>query len=392
MERQKIRVLWVSDAVAATGFARVAHGVLDELVKTDTYDIHMLGINYFGDPHDHDYNIYPASIQGGHPLGYQRLVPLVENLKPDVVFLLNDLWVVVQYLTMIPEGVPVVTYSPVDAGPLKPSWLKIIFERATIMTVYTQFARDLVMAVYPLLSPIIIPHGVDFDRFYPMDRSEARSQLENINEDDWLVLNAHRNQPRKRIDSTMRAFSEFAKDKPKNVKLYLHMGMQDAGWDLQDLWERYDIEERITITSPQLGPQNPVPDEILNFIYNTCDIGINTSLGEGWGLPNFEHAAVKRVQVVPNSSACAEIFADGRGLLVDIYDQPITGIGGVNTDGQLIKESSVVEKLQWAYEHPDECAQIADKMYNYMSQPQFKWVNIAKQFNKLLILASQQKQ
>ena len=169
------------------------------------------------------------------------------------------------------------------------------------------------------------------------------------------------------------------------------MGLKDMGWDIQDLWERYGIEERIVITNPLLSPQNPVSDETLNIVYNSSDVGINTSYGEGWGLPNFEHAAAKRVQIVPNSSACAELFADNRGLLIDIYDQPITHTGSINTDGALIKESSLVEKLQWAYEHPEECNQMAERMYEYMNQPRFQWSVIAEQFANLFKAAARSK-
>lgn len=381
----KRKVLWVGDAVAKTGFSRVTQSILDELVKMDTFDIHVLGVNYFGDPHNYDYNIYPASAYGSHVLGFQRLPQLIESLQPDVVVLFNDIWVINQYLESVPEGLPVVSYSPIDAVSIKKSWLHNFYEKLSFMAVYTKFAYDVVKGVYPLLEPAIIPHGVDFDRFYPIDG--AREKLDNVSDDWWVVLNAHRNQPRKRIDCTIRAFTEFAKDKPDNVKLYLHMALQDAGWDIFNLWEREELDKRIIITNPSLSPQSPVSDETLNIIYNASDIGLNTSLGEGWGLPNFEHAATNHVQIVPNSSACAEIFADDRGLLIDVYDQPLTNPGGINTDGKLIKEASLVEQLQWAYEHPEECKQISNKMFEYLQQPQFKWSNIAKQFAQLLVLA-----
>lgn len=40
--------------------------------------------------------------------------------------------------------------------------------------------------------------------------------------DSFLVLNANRNQKRKRIDITLKAFAALARDKPENVKLLLH--------------------------------------------------------------------------------------------------------------------------------------------------------------------------
>jgi D-inositol-3-phosphate glycosyltransferase len=49
------------------------------------------------------------------------------------------------------------------------------------------------------------------------------------------VLNANRNQPRKRIDITLRGFALFAVDKPETVQLYLHMGSEDMGWNALQL-------------------------------------------------------------------------------------------------------------------------------------------------------------
>jgi hypothetical protein len=51
------------------------------------------------------------------------------------------------------------------------------------------------------------------------------------------VFNGNRNQFRKRIDITISAFAEFAKDKP-DAMLYLHMGTKDQGWDVMQLFGR----------------------------------------------------------------------------------------------------------------------------------------------------------
>src|SRR5262249_15522899 len=142
----------------------------------------------------------------------------------------------------------------------------------------------------------VIPFGVDAETFYPMSSATdiAKSQLGVLPDTQipgsFIVLNANRNQPRKRIDITLKAFSIFAKDKPDNVKLYLHMGVQDLGWHIVKVARRFGIEERI-IVSDSGGPSPSLGDEDLNSIYNACDVGINTASCEGWGLVAFEHAA-----------------------------------------------------------------------------------------------------
>ncbi len=106
--------------------------------------------------------------------------------------------------------------------------------------------------------------------------------------DAFIVLNANRNMPRKRIDLTIQGFAEFARDKPANVKLYLHMATQDTGWNVIALARRHGIYDRLIMTrADNVAPD--FSDEQLNLLYNACDVGITTTTGEGWGMVTFEH-------------------------------------------------------------------------------------------------------
>lgn len=46
------------------------------------------------------------------------------------------------------------------------------------------------------------------------------------------------------------------------------------------------------------------------MVYNAADIGINTCIGEGWGLVNTEHGSVGVAQLVPDHTSLAEIFSN----------------------------------------------------------------------------------
>ena len=96
MAKESIPILVIGDGVATTGFARVMHGVFENLPR-GKYDVHHLAINYRGDPHDYKAKIYPAMIAGGEGMfdvyGISRIRPLINQIKPKLVFLLNDIWV-----------------------------------------------------------------------------------------------------------------------------------------------------------------------------------------------------------------------------------------------------------------------------------------------------------
>jgi hypothetical protein len=69
------RLLAIGDGVTPTGIARIVHSVLRRLPKVQ-YEIHHLAHNYFGDPHEEPWKIYPASI-GGPGYGFHRVRELV---------------------------------------------------------------------------------------------------------------------------------------------------------------------------------------------------------------------------------------------------------------------------------------------------------------------------
>jgi D-inositol-3-phosphate glycosyltransferase len=52
-------------------------------------------------------------------------------------------------------------------------------------------------------------------------------------------------------------------------------------------------------------------------LYNAADVGLNTCIGEGFGLCNMEHAALGRPQIVSKVGGLADIFADGGAILVE---------------------------------------------------------------------------
>ena len=57
-----------------------------------------------------------------------------------------------------------------------------------------------------------------------------------------------------------------------------------------------------------------VDDRALNLLYNACDVGIDTSMGEGGG-GQLRHGAAGPAQIVPAHSACAEVW-NGRAEMI----------------------------------------------------------------------------
>ncbi|MEM9554033.1 MAG: glycosyltransferase [Acidobacteriota bacterium] len=391
------RVLVIGDGGVPTGFGRLVHSVVDRLPAH--YDIHQLGINYRGEPHAVRWPLYPAALHGD-VYGVDRVAELIDRLRPDLVFAVCDLWILGRYAEVLERyrrRVKTVVYFPVEGTPVDP---EAAYRLRSIdrLVAYNQFGADAITEAFsearrydPSLGarPLdIVPHGVDTDTFHALpgvldgDRSAVRRRLlpgRPDLDDAFLVLNANRNQPRKRIDLTMEGFALFARDKPANVKLYLHMGVEDCGWNLVTMARRLGIENRLLLTTQDPAGPNET-SERLNLIYNACDVGINTSTGEGWGLVSFEHAAAGAAQVVPRHSACAELW-DGVGETME-PSYRLT-IERVLTEGWFVTPETVAGALETLYADRDRRLALARRGHDFVHRPEFSWDDIARRWDEI---------
>jgi len=388
---KRIKVLFWGDGVIETGFARVLHSIAKYLPQ-EKFNISWLAVNYFGDPHPyHNLRIYPASLKGDI-YGLKRIPDLINIEKPDVIFILNDAWVQHPMLDAIKQAYgnnplpKIVSYIPVDAKDHDPDWYAN-FDIVTHPVAYTEFGKIEIIKARPDLENKIkvINHGVDLSVFHPLKDSKEQVKKTifpnrpDFYQDSFIVLNANRNQPRKRIDITMEAFKLFAEGKPLNVKLYLHMGVQDSHINISKMASRLGLADRLIITSLRNGVQT-VTTERLNLIYNATDVGINTGLGEGWGLVNMEHAVTGAPQVVADSSALQELYYDC-GLTI-----PTTmsyTLDNIMTTGMLVKPEDTAEKLQILYEDKELYKTLSKRGAAKFSSPEYSWREIAKQWATL---------
>ena len=384
----KPKLLWCGDIVAMTGFARVTENVLQRIC--DQYEVVVLGHNHWGDPTplQSKYKMYPSSNRfQTAPFGEDRIREVVEKEKPDIIFSINDMWIINEQYKRIKDLhdqklFKFVGYAPMDSY----GWTGCLDETANDwdgVVSYTEFgAHEFIRG--GIKKPItIIPHGITANQFYPMDKAEARKRL-SLKDDIFIVFNGNRNQFRKRIDITVEGFAKFAKDKP-DTQLYLHMGLRDQGWDVMPLFARamqregIDPNGRIILTAQTQGPPN-VEVDFLNTIYNAVDVGVNTCKGEGWGLVSHEHAACRVAQVVPDHTSCKEIF-EGYGRLIRCDHVDVD----TNYSREMPCPSSnhLAAVLTDLYEDKERREATAELCYLRATDERFNWDTIAHQFGEV---------
>jgi hypothetical protein len=223
----------------------------------------------------------------------------------------------------------------------------------------------------------IINHGSSPTSFFKINRKSCRERCRecgiNIRDNDFVIFNGNRNEYRKRLDLTIQSFLKFKETVCPNAKLLLHCGN----------YESNDPSIIMTSKKSKTEEHPNFTSGFLNIIYNACDIGINTSMGEGWGLVSFEMASLGIPQVVPNFSSYPEIFGGRQGheLLLDITEQEIGWCGNEKENsykpvGGVISVDECVEKLKKIHKNYNTYYLKAQKNFSYFGSITYKKVTL----------------
>jgi glycosyltransferase involved in cell wall biosynthesis len=375
--KRRPSLLWIGDAACSTGFARVTHNVLDRLVPE--YDVTVLGINYIGDPHPHPYPIFPC-YPGGDVFGYGRVKQLVEQLRPDVVVLLNDTWNVPAYLDRIGKAAAVVATMPVDGHNVRGRALN----RLDAAVFWTQFGLNEARGGGYTGPAEVIPLGVDLDTFQPVDKRAAREALGLPSEcfDAFIVGNVNRNQPRKRLDLTIAAFATWVRThKIRDAYLFLHVAPTgELAYDVKQLAEYFHVANRLILVEPEI--RHGVNEARLALTYCAFDVQLSTTQGEGWGLPTLEGMACGVPQIVPDWSALGE-WARGAAYLVECVSIAATP-SGINMVGGVVDPDDVAVALHAVYENAALRDRMRERSLALAHEERFRWDSIAEKYAEVL--------
>lgn len=317
---RKPRLLWWGDAEASTGYSRVTENICVRLAAKD-WDVHVLGIGYSGDPHTRPYRIYPAHnvpIGSGRidPWGHARIKEILGRVKPDLLLIQNDHWIIADCLNTLSGQnvwVPTAAYTAVDSENVRQDTVRQLSNLRHTIT-HTQFGADQLKKAGHEGPFTAIPHGVDTDLYRPYDKLEARQgiTMKTDPEKAFIFGYVNANQPRKRLDLAMAYFAAFlkAEGNPDNVWLYLHTNPA-GGWDWVQLADFLGLRGRLLTTG-----EGHLPESCLPSLYSALDVMISTSEGESFGLTAIEGMACG----VPQIAVRCGGMPDWAGSAVNFVD------------------------------------------------------------------------
>ena len=321
----------------------------------EKFDVHYLGLQSFRDERV-KINIEGEQrtvVQHGNvPRGKDRwdfgrrsLPVLLDNLEPDILLTVNDIQMVqhvpgimcpnsiqipvidlpskkfvadyaleqqvkgeiIKFKERFPRETKWIQYAPQDGIPPMQQWGDI-YRMADQCVAMSDFGKEVFKQYFNMDIPRIW-HGVDTEIF---KNEKKPKQLEN----NFIVGNFNRNQPRKQPVRTMQAFANFARDKP-DALLHMQMDWNDEyGWPLQYFAQLYGIQNKM-IQPQRVG----MPREEVAKTYNMWDLNVNCTGGEGFGLTHIEGFACGLPSIACDYTTSKELIIDGspgpRGELVD---------------------------------------------------------------------------
>jgi glycosyltransferase involved in cell wall biosynthesis len=345
------------------------------------WDVTVLGINYRGDPHEYPYPIFAAGA-GGDGFGIGRTVWMCDHVLPTAIAIQQDPWNFPAYLNLlqtIPEykDVPVVGFVAVDGLNCRGMDL----EGLRLAVFWTQFGKEQAVLGGYTGPSAVVPLGVDLSVYTPGNQQEARREMGFPEKmaNAFVVGNVNRNQPRKRLDLTIRYFAEFWKsmDRPANVFLYLHVAPTgDNGYNVKQLCQYYGILSQLVLMEPSAWYGES--EERMVQTYRTFDLQVTTTQGEGDGLTTKEGMACGIPQIVPEWAALGE-WAKGYAVTVPCTSTAAT-IGRANAIGGIPDEAIFVQRLRNLYGNRAMRIAVAEKCLECVAQPQYRWEAVGRGF------------
>lgn len=285
---------------------------------------------------------------GRDPYGNDVIAEDAAFLNADIVITLMDIWVLQQQVMSEVRWVP---WMPVDHDPAPPAVVEAL-KPAYQPIAYSKFGvQKLQEAGY---QPLYVPHGVETDVFKPADRAEMRAKHSGCLNDVFLVgiVAANKGRPsRKAFDQQIRAFAELHK-RHGDTMLYIHTEFEgeNMGENIARIVELAGVEPKAIAKPNQYRyRRGMINTEQMVSLYNSFDVLMNATRGEGFGIPILEAQACGTPVIVTDFSSMPELCFSG--WKVGYSDKEFTYQGSYQV---LPSVPDLVDALEEAYQQNSE--------------------------------------
>ena len=395
-------LFFASYPTLAIGYSRIANILTNHLASLG-HDVYYFGISNFKNNLIDRY-VHPSihlidALEEERALGKNELYGVnsicdwAEKIKPDILFLYNDVIVISRIFNNFAQrnlirNFKTITYIDLVYPCEKLEILKHVNNYTDIFVVFSEYWKDnlIKMNICDENKIKILYHGFDTDLFFQIDSADAKKYY-GFDSDDFVVLNTNRNSYRKCIDKTIDAFVKFLKIKNMNskIKLFLNMmlGSDDGSgcgdYNIINCIEiscaKYNVDfEKVKKNHIFIKGSEKLEDLQQNFLYNASDVGINTCIGEGFGLCNLEHGGLGKPQIVSKTGGLSDIFSSSYAFVVEPQEQiyipnNVDFHGGYmtifSTDDYVNGLIKYYDDVELRKTHGEHCSNLIKNKYNW---------------------------
>ena len=256
-----------------------------------------------------------------------ELPAIIQQEKPNVVFIYNDLSVICAYIESIRKVIEnryfkIWAYVDTTYQQQPQAMIDVLNRDVERIFCFTKTWKDAIKT-QGITRPIdVLPHGVDSTMFRSIPKELARQSL-GLPKDVFLFTSLNKNIPRKRLDVLIISFVKLMVRFPTKPIFCLIVADKGdrGGFALFDIFAR-EIKlqgasvdmfgNRLLITSQDTCYK----DADINMLYNCGDAGLSCAEGEGFGLCAFEQMSVGIPQIVPEINGYTEYCTPQNSLLV----------------------------------------------------------------------------
>jgi glycosyltransferase involved in cell wall biosynthesis len=293
---KKYKILVLSDhALSSSGVGCQTRFLIQGLLATNKYSFRCFGAAVKHEDYktivvNDDFIIKPTDGFGT----VEMIRQVLATEKPDAMFLFTDPRFFGHVFSMEEEihQICPITYNTLWDNTPVPQFNKVIYDICDLVNCINYPTYEFVHNWFPEKTNYI-PHAVPKEIYHPIsDEDKLQWKIKLLGQekkDNFVALYVGRNARRKMVPDIIRSWKQFTDYVKKtyghnNVTLLMHTDPFDhEGTNLHVVCEAFDIDKETIIFSKER-----IEFDMMNIVYNICDVQINFSSAEGFGLPVLE--------------------------------------------------------------------------------------------------------